>query len=151
MKDEILIVDAEIIFATLIKQGFTLDLIKSVSKMNYCLVIPEYIFEEIKRKEEKLLKYSKLELSKLWFVLFLILRKIEIIKKEEYWQFLEESSKSAPIEDIPYFALALKYKSEECNVKIWSNDEILKKSLENKVSVLTTKDMNSEVQKFKFL
>ena len=61
----LLIVDAEVIFACLIKRGFSLELVKITKESGYRLVTPEYVFEEIRRKEDKLLKYSKLERSKL--------------------------------------------------------------------------------------
>lgn len=51
-----LVVDAEVVFASLIKRGFTLELVKLLKERGYKLVTPEYIFEEIRRKEEKLLK-----------------------------------------------------------------------------------------------
>jgi len=62
-----LVVDAEVIFASLIKRGFTLDLIRLLKERGYELVTPEYIFEEVRRKEKKLLKYSKLDVGKLWY------------------------------------------------------------------------------------
>ena len=68
----LLVVDAEVIFASLIKRGFTLDLIRLLKEMGYELVTLEYIFKEVKRKEEKLLKYSKLDAGKLWYVLSLL-------------------------------------------------------------------------------
>jgi len=142
---KLLVVDAEVIFASLIKRGYTLELIKLLKNRGYKLVTPEYIFEETKRKEEKLLKYSKLELSKLWYVLFLILQKISPIPKKEYSKFLEEAKKSSPIEDFPYSALALKYKSSNINARIWSNDSELKELLKGKIPVVTTDDLSKEL------
>ena len=40
----LLVVDAEVIFASLIKRGFTLDLIRLLRERGYELVTPEYIF-----------------------------------------------------------------------------------------------------------
>jgi len=39
-----------------------------------------------------LLKYSKLDAGKLWYTLFLSFKKIEPVPKEEYSEFLEEST-----------------------------------------------------------
>lgn len=129
---KLLIVDAEVIFASLIKRG-------------YKLVTPEYIFEEVKRKEEKLLKYSKLEQSKLWYLLFLSLNKISPVPKHEYERFLEQSKKISPVEDFPYSALALKYKSSRIDARIWSNDPELIRMLKGKISVVTTDELRTEI------
>ncbi|RLF61232.1 MAG: hypothetical protein DRN25_00845 [Thermoplasmata archaeon] len=49
-----LVVDAEVIFASLIARGFTLQLIKVLSDLDIELLSPEYVFEEInKRKKTK--------------------------------------------------------------------------------------------------
>ena len=140
-----LVVDAEVIFASLIKRGFTLDLIRLLKERGYELVTPEYIFEEVRRKEEKLLKYSKLDVSKLWYLLFLSFKKIKPIPKEEYSEFLEEAKEISPLEDFPYTALALKYKSLGSDVKIWSNDREFRKMVENKVPVVSTKELKEEL------
>lgn len=140
-----LVVDAEVIFASLIKRGFTLDLIRLLKERGYELVTPEYIFEEVRRKEEKLLKYSKLDVSKLWYLLFLSFKKIKPIPKEEYSEFLEEAKEIPPLEDFPYTALALKYKSLGSDVKIWSNDREFRKMVENKVPVVSTKELKEEL------
>jgi len=141
----LLIVDAEVIFASLIKRGFTLDLIKLLKEKGYKLVTPEYIFEEVRRKEKKLLKYSKLEVSKLWYVLFLTLEKITPIPKEEYEEFIEESKEISPEEDFPYTALALMYKSLGRKPRIWSHDPEFKKMLEGKIPFVSTKELLKEV------
>lgn len=140
-----LVVDAEVIFASLIKRGFTLELIKWVKEEDHELVTPEYIFEEVRRKEAKLLKYSTLEQSKLWYSLFLLFEHIKPVPKEEYSEFLEEAKETSPLEDFPYTALALKYLSLSKEVKIWSNDPELKESLKDKVEVLTTKELLKEL------
>ena len=44
-----------------------MDLIRLLKERGYELVTPEYIFEEVRRKEKKLLKYSKLDVGKLWY------------------------------------------------------------------------------------
>ena len=48
---KLLIVDAEVIFASLIKRGYTLELIRLLKVKGYELFTPEYIFEEVRRKE----------------------------------------------------------------------------------------------------
>ena len=141
-----LVVDAEVIFASLIKRGFTLDLIRLLKERGYELVTPEYIFEEVRRKEEKLLKYSKLDVGKLWYTLFLSFKKIEPVPKEEYSGFLEEAKKFSPLEDFPYTALALKYKSSGMDVRIWSNDPEFREMVENKIPVVSTPELKEELE-----
>lgn len=140
-----LVIDAEVIFASLIKRGFTLDLIKLLKERGYELVTPEYIFEEVRRNEEKLLKYSKLDTGKLWYLLFLSFEKIRPIPREEYAEFLEEAKKISPFEDFPYTALALKYMSLGLDVKIWSNDPEFRDMVKNKVPVLSTQELKREL------
>ncbi|MCD6402348.1 hypothetical protein J7L36_00635 [bacterium] len=137
----LLVVDAEVIFACLIKRGFSLELVKVAKDSGYRLVTPEYVFEEIRRKEDKLLKYSKLERSKLWFVLFLLFSEIEPVVREEYKEFEEEARKNAPLEDFPYLALALKFRELGEDVRIWSNDSEFRKKSEKLVPFVSTKEL----------
>jgi predicted nucleic acid-binding protein len=141
---KVLIVDAQVIFASLIKRGYTFELIKLLNEKGYNLITPEYIIEEVKRKEEKLLKYSKLNLSKLWHVFDIVLKIISTVSRKEYEQFEEQAKKFSPSEDFPYSALALKYKSLNIEVKIWSNDQKLKELLYNKIPVITTNELKKK-------
>jgi len=142
---KLLIVDAQVIFASLIKRGYTLELIRLLKNKGYELVTPEYIFEEFKRKEEKLLKYSKLQLSKLWYILFCTLNKISPVPRHEYEKFEEQAKEYSPPEDFPYTALALKYKSSGIEIRIWSNDDEFKEMLKGKISVVTTEQLRKEI------
>ena len=110
-------------------------------KRGYELVTPEYIFEEVRRKEDKLLKYSKLEVSKLWYLLFLSFKRIKPVPIEEYSSFLEEAKEISPPEDFPYAALALKYVSLGLEVIIWSNDLKFREALEGRIEVVSTPEL----------
>ena len=110
------------------------------------MVTPEYVFEEIRRREDKLLKYSKLERSKLWFVLFLLFSEIEPMEREEYREFEEEARKNAPLEDFPYLALALKFKRLGENIRIWSNDSEFRRKSEKLVRFVSTKELALELE-----
>jgi len=140
-----LVVDAEVIFASLIKRGFTLDLIRLLKEREYELVTPEYIFEEVRRKEGKLLKYSGVEVSKLWHLLFLSFKRIEPVSKEEYSEFLEDAKEISPFGDFPYTALALKYKSSDREVKIWSNDPEFREMVGDKIPFVSTSELKEEL------
>ena len=139
----LLVVDAEVIFACLIKRGFSLELVKIAKDSGYRLVTPEYVFEEIRRREDKLLKYSKLERSKLWFVLFLLFSEKEPMEREDR-EFEEEARKNAPLEDFPY--LALKFKRLGENVRIWSNDSEFRRKSEKLVRFVSTKELALELE-----
>jgi len=140
-----LVVDAEVIFASLIKRGFTLDLIRLLKERGYELVTPEYIFEEVRRKDEKLLKYSRVDVSKLWHLLFLLFKKIESIPREEYSAFLDEAKEISPFEDFPYTALALKYRSSGLEVKIWSNDSEFREMVGDKIPFVSTSELKEDL------
>ena len=56
-------------------------------------------------------------------------------------EFLEKAKEISPEEDFPYVALALKLKSLGLDVRIWSNDKELKKALEGRIEVLSTKEI----------
>jgi len=118
----ILVVDANIIFSCLIKSGFTLEILKLTKNKGYKLVTPEYVLEEIERRKDKILEYSGLSEEKVNFLLSIIFSEIEVVPVNEYREFLEEAKLNAPVEDFPYLALALKYKKDGKNVRIWSND-----------------------------
>jgi len=137
----LLVVDAEVIFACLIKRGFSLELVKIVKDSGHRLVTSEFVFEEIRRKEDKLLKYSKLERSRLWFVLFLLFSEIEPIAREEYKEFEGEAKENAPPEDFPYLALALKFKELGEDVRIWSNDPRFRDKSEKLIPFVSTKEL----------
>lgn len=131
----ILVVDAEVIFAALIARGFTLELIKILSEHGVDLISPDYVSEEIKRRKNKLIRFSGLSETQLDFVINLIFEKIKIVNREEYVQYLEEAEKLVPHKrDIPYFALALAK-----NSAIWSNEKSFKK--QSKVKVLSTNEL----------
>jgi len=95
----LLVVDANIVFSALIREGVTLRLFEFNS-----------IFEKP-------------------------------MPEEYFSEFLEEAKEISPPDDFPYVALALKLKSLGLETKIWSNDKKLKKALEGRIEVLSTKEI----------
>jgi|Deesub1362B_J571_1020462.scaffolds.fasta_scaffold17151_1 predicted nucleic acid-binding protein len=131
----ILVVDAEVIFAALIARGFTLQLIKILSDHGVDLISPDYVSDEIRRRKDKIIRFSGLNEAQLDFVLNLIFERIKIISSKEYIQYFEEAGKLAPHKiDIPYFALALAK-----NSAIWSNEKSFKQ--QSKVKILSTNEL----------
>ena len=132
MKFMDLIIDANILFAALIKNSTTLDILFNE---NMHIFAPEFLLEEFyKHKDEILAKTrrSKEDFEEIYGVLKNI---ITIIPAEEFRQFMKDAEKSiSDKDDAAYLALALKL-----NIPIWSND---KKFKEQKIiRVYSTADL----------
>ena len=133
-----LVVDANILFAALIKVSATSDLIVDNS-LNLSSV--EFIFSEFEKYKD-LIK-EKTERSEEEFERFMeiIQKKIKLIPYEEFELFIKEAEKISPdLKDTEYLALALKL-----NCAFWSNDKKLK--TQNKVKVYSTEDLKNELKK----
>jgi predicted nucleic acid-binding protein len=133
-----LVVDANILFAALIKVSATSDLIVDNS-LN--LVSVEFIFEEFE-KYKSLIK-EKTERAEEEFDRFMeiIQKKIKLIPYEEFKSFIAKAEKISPDpKDTEYLALALKL-----NCILWSNDKKLK--TQDKVKVYSTEDLMNELKK----
>lgn len=127
-----LVVDANILFAALIKISATSDLIVDNS-LN--LISVEFIFSEFE-KYKGLIK-EKTERTGEEFERFMeiIQKKIKLIPYEEFEPFMKEAEKISPDQkDTEYLALALKLKCA-----IWSNDKKLKN--QDRVKVYSTDEL----------
>ena len=130
-----LVVDAEVIFAALIGRGFTLDMIKILTDNDFKLISPEYVFEEIYKRKNKIVRFSGLNEVEIDFVLNIIFEKIDVIPKNEYIKYIDDARRLSPHKrDVPYFALALAK-----NASIWSNEKSFKK--QEKIKVFSTQDL----------
>lgn len=126
-------IDANILFASLIKDSSTAELLLS-DKLN--LFAPEFLFDEFLKYEQYILE--KTNRSREDFELYLnILREaITIIPQNIITPFIEEAEKISPDpKDSVYLACAL-----VINSKIWSNDKKLKVDQE-KIKVITTEEL----------
>ena len=133
-----LVVDANILFAALIKVSATSDLIVDNSLH---LVSVEFILEEFEKYKD-LIK-AKTERTEEEFERFMeiIQKRIKFIPYEEFKSFVTEAEKISPDpKDTEYLALALKL-----NCVFWSNDKKLK--TQNKVKVYSTEDLMNELKK----
>lgn len=128
-----LVIDSNILFAALIKNSLTLELL---FREDLHLYAPSFIFEEFfKYKEEIKRKTEKTDDAFEW-VLNIFQRRIVIFPQEEIIRFVEQARAFSPgINDLPYLALALKL-----NISLWSNDRLLKEK-PNKVRVYSTSDL----------
>ncbi|MEK6982710.1 MAG: PIN domain-containing protein [Candidatus Micrarchaeota archaeon] len=128
-----LIVDANIVFAALVKEGLTIELLL---EPELHLSAPEFLFEEIEKHKEEIFKKTHRTKEEVEELLEILKIKIDIIPKESFEVFLEHSEKISPDpNDCAYFALALKLR-----IPIWTNERDLKEK-QSTVKVYNTKDL----------
>ncbi len=132
----LLVIDANVVFATLVAGGGTLKVFVSNKILGkFRFVAPEYLFIEISKHLTEISEKTRLSKEELEIVLRFLEEQIEIIPFEEFEDKYNEAVNISPdINDVPYFALALKL-----NCAIWSNDKKLKK--QNAVEVYTTQEI----------
>lgn len=139
-----LVVEANVIFSALIKQSHNFRLIYILRESGIKLYSPEFVFDEIKKREERILKFSKLGRDELRFVSNKLFESIKTIPKSEYESFLEVAGQIFPKhpKDMPYFALALNLDSP-----LWSNEKLHKQ--QSKVKVYSTSELLELLKLFK--
>ena len=133
-----LVVDANIIFAALIKEGMTGELLISDDLF---LFAPEFLLEEFAKYETLILE--KTHRAKEDFDQFLKLLKecITFIHKEEIIPYLKQAEIFSPDpKDSVYLALALKLKCP-----LWSNDKKLKEE-QDKIKSYSTEELTNLVR-----
>ncbi|MBU1199595.1 MAG: PIN domain-containing protein [Nanoarchaeota archaeon] len=131
-----LVLDANILFAALIKDGTTR---KIFMEKNAKFYVPEFIFHELFKHLAELRAKTNLSetVIKKQIIELFDLANIEIISSIEIKPFLKQAEKICPdINDIHYFALALKMKCP-----IWSEDKKLREQSE--IKIITTKELMS--------
>ncbi|MBS3122010.1 PIN domain-containing protein [Candidatus Woesearchaeota archaeon] len=127
-----LVVDANIIFAALIKDSFSYYLLFSG---RFHLFAPEYVFTEIEKHKEELLEKTERTTEEFYRLLEVLKRRINIVPLEELTEYVEKAEKISPDPaDMAYFALALKF-----NCSIWSNDKNLKQ--QNNIKIYYTHEL----------
>jgi predicted nucleic acid-binding protein len=127
-----IVVDANVIFAVLIRESFSNHLLFSGQ---YHLFSPEYIFTEFEKHKEELLEKTERTTDDFFRLIDILKRRIALVLLEELTEYVEEAEKLAPDpKDMAYFALALKL-----NCAIWSNDKKLKE--QNKIKVYHTHEL----------
>lgn len=114
-----LVVDANIIFAALIKDSFTYHLLFS---NQFHLFTPEYIFTEFEKHKEEIIGKSERTKEDIFRLLEILKRRIVLVPLEELADYVGDAERITPDpKDMTYVALALKL-----NCAIWSNDKDLK-------------------------
>lgn len=133
-----LVVDANILFAALIKEGSTAELLIS-DKLQ--LFAPEFLFSEFTKYEELILKKNHRSNEEFNEFLELLKEQITIVPKKEITPFIDKVEKISPDpKDTVYLALAFALKSN-----IWSNDKKLKEG-QNKIIILSTDEKTNLIK-----
>lgn len=128
-----LVVDANILFAALIKNSFSYNFLFNEK---FRLFTPEYIFTELEKHKEELLDKTEKTTEEFFRFLEILKRRIVLVPLEELTPYISEAEKLTPDpDDIAYFALALKL-----NCAIWSNDKKLKE--QNKIKIYHTHELS---------
>jgi predicted nucleic acid-binding protein len=101
------------------------------------LYAPEYIFNEITKHKELLLKKSRMDRGDFDALLLLLQKHTHLLSKDKYNEKMviaEDILRNIDITDSPFLALAM-----ALGYSIWSNDGHFKQ--QDKVVVYTTKDL----------
>ena len=127
-----LVIDANILFASLIRDGPTAELLFAE---DLDLNAPRFLLEEMDKHRELLLEKTHRTSADFDNFEKILKRRIRFVPKEESEEWLKPAEGISPDPgDIPYFALALRL-----GCGIWSNDAILKD--QKAVAVHSTKDI----------
>jgi len=127
-----LVVDTNIILSSLIKNGFTRNILKNI---NIKLFVPAFSLSEIMKYENYICKKASINNKEFKNILKTIFEDIEIIPQEFYKEFLEKSKKLIEdVDDVVFLACAFYLKAD-----IWSDDKHFQQ--QNKIKILTTKEL----------
>ena len=131
----IIIIDSNILFSALIKDSLTRKLIYET---DYDLILPEIVFEELRKYKEELVRKTRLSEEEFDKTLRLILKYVRIIPTEqikhyrnEAWEIIKDHSP----EDVMFIACALAFDGSI----LWSDDKKLKR--QNKIKVFDTAEI----------
>lgn len=126
-----LVIDSNILFAALIKESGTSDIL-----FKHKLYAPEFIFEEFRKYRDYLKGKTKRNEENFNELFDLFERNVILIPKKEIEPFIEKAEKISPdAKDVTYLALALKLK-----YALWSNDRDLKEK-QNTIQVYSTEEL----------
>jgi len=121
-----LVIDANIVFAALIKAGSTADLITSPKLELYS---PPFLFEEFEKYHSYLLDKTHRNSADFKQYLIVLKNNIHSIPFSSFQDFYSHAKELSPDpKDALYFALALKLKCP-----VWTNDKRLKNQGEIKI------------------
>lgn len=127
-----LVIDANILFSALIKDGKIAELL--VNNMGE-LYAPDFLLEEFKKHKKELLGKTKRSNQEFEFIFGLLKQMIISVPFSDYATFLPRAAEISPDpDDVPYLALALKLE-----IPLWSDDKKLKQ--QSHVRVYCTREL----------
>ncbi len=128
-----LVVDANILFAALIKESSTAELLISDKLQPFA---PEFLFTEFSKYEDLILRKAQRTKEEFYQFLEILKEQITIVPKKEIIPYMEKAERISPDpKDTVYLALAFALKSD-----IWSNDKKLKEK-QTEINVYSTKEL----------
>lgn len=127
-----LVVDANVLFAALIKKGASARLLFN-DKLH--LFAPEFLLEEFAKYRDLILEKTNRDEEDFERILHVFSNRIYFVPKEEIESFIDMARRISPDpNDFVYFAVALRV-----GAPIWSNDSRLKG--QDKVPIYSTSDL----------
>ncbi len=118
-----LVVDANVIIASLISKGTIFLLIKQLNRIGIRLVSPSFLKEELYEHFNEIRERSGLEDAALKYLISELLNLIEVKPVSQYKMFMKEAEEiCSDKNDVPYLALSL----SSGKAPIWSFDKRLK-------------------------
>jgi len=128
----LLVVDANIVFSALIRRGKPLRVFElNKLLMKFELITPEFLFFEVGKRMDKILKLTDLSKEEFITVFSFIKKELELIPLETFEDKVDEAKERSPhLKDMPYVALSLKF---DC--KILSGDKGIKECLPERVII----------------
>ena len=128
-----LVVDANILFASLIKSGETAKLLFSE---HHEFFSPEFLFNEFNKYKEVILTKTKRSSEDFQQFLDILKSRIKIIPYERIYPYMREATELSPDpKDTVYIALALLL-----NCHIWSNDKELSEK-QKRIRIIMTAEL----------
>ena len=128
-----LVVDANILFAALIMESTTSEL---MLHEDIHLYAPEYLLEEFEKYKDLIKRKTNRNDSEFEIALDIFQRRIILIPHEEIKTCVKNAKAISPDKkDVPYIALAI-----TLHIAIWSNDKNLKNK-QDAVDVYSTEDL----------
>jgi len=129
-----LVVDANIMIAALIREGYTHLLF---FQDGVELFSPEFIFEEFEEHKEEIVSKSGKNAVEFDAVFERLKASMAVVPASVFGHFYEEAEKISPdFDDVEYFALALHLGEDAA---IWTNDGALKG--QSKVKIYSTSEL----------
>jgi len=130
-----IIIDSNVFFSALIKDSITRKIILEYDDF---FLFPEFIFEEMEKHIDLLIKKSKMKRKNFDLLIELLLTKVKIVpmsKLEKYKKRAYSIVKDIDRDDVIFIACSLAYEKSV----VWSDDKKLKE--QGEIKVINTKEM----------